>query len=340
MVAHQKGPKIALIALTYNGAPFVVPLVSSLLAQTYEDFEIVFIDNDSSDDTVDRIRHTLGSDAHVIVNPTNLGCASGYNIGAAACPSAEVLCFLNQDLVLDPDYCRMVACRFAQDPGLGAIQPLVRWMRDPRLIENCGHTIDRWMTARTVAHGIAEDQMPSIPGEILFTLTAPAIRRTFFDLVGGFDDDLGIYYEDTDLALRIWEAGGRICLERDVVVYHVQEGSSRWFPDEWRAYLWTKNRIRLLWKHADDTAGYLRAASVTLGASVAMPLLLIFGPPQGRAVARALVWNVTHWHSTWLARQQLRTIKRHSIAELQRQGVLRPSEGMLPLVSRAFLGQG
>lgn len=330
-------PTVGLVVLTYNGAPYVDALAYSIMEQTSPPLRIVVVDNASHDDTVDRIRTNLhGRRMQLVVNDSNYGCARGYNIGACLCDDVDVLCFLNQDIVLHRDYCATVARRFAAEPGLTALQPLVISARNRELVENCGHTIDAWLTTRTVAHFAPLVPAPQVPEGILFTLTAPAVRRSTFRALGGFDEDLFIYYEDTDLALRIWANGGRVGFEPGAVVWHVQEGSSRAFADDWRTYLWVRNRIRLLWKHAQGPSGYVRAGVVVVVALGAMLALLPIRPRDAVAVGRALGWNILHCRSTWAARRSLMRVRVRSMQDLRSCGVLRKSEGLLPLVRRGL----
>ncbi|MHB8312307.1 MAG: glycosyltransferase family 2 protein [Candidatus Dormibacteria bacterium] len=338
-MSSDKTLTLALVVLTYQGAPFLERLLPSILAQTYDSYEIVVVDNASTDGTIDCIARTLGTRAQVVANTTNLGCATGYNLGAAACPNADVICFLNQDIVLHADYCDAIARRFRDEPRTAAVQPLVMCLDKPQLVENCGHTTDAWLTTRTIGHMEAYGEF-AIPRGLMFTLTAPAIRRTWFDRLGGFDDCLFIYYEDTDLSLRIWEAGGRVVFDPLAVVEHVQEGSSRAFPDKWRAYLWTRNRLRLLWKHADSRGGYARAIIATLGAVAIVPALLLRHPRKGVAVgvARGVAWNVLRWKATRGAHRQMQAGTRRSMDELAAAGVLRASEGVLPALRRVLSG--
>jgi hypothetical protein len=275
----------------------------------------------------------LGAQVQIISNPTNLGCATGYNIGAAACTDEDILCFLNQDIVLDPDYCTAIAARLAADPGAVALQPMVQCLGNPSLVENCGHTADVWLTTRTVGHLMAPHTF-DVPTGLLFTLTAPAVRRKWFEMLGGFDESLFIYYEDTDLSLRIWEAGGRVVFEPHALVEHQQEGSSSAFTDEWRTFLWARNRVQLLWKHARCPSDYARALLVTGAVLTILPILTMLRPRIGMAVTRGLGTALVRLPK--IQRDKRKVPARQTFTALRDAGVLRPSDGVLNLLRRAF----
>ena len=333
MESDGKGLSIALIVLTYQGVPFLDRLLPSLLSQTYPHSRIVVVDNGSTDGTVEQVNRTLGAQANIISNSTNLGCATGYNIGAAACPDEDILCFLNQDIVLDPNYCRAIAAKLGADPEAVAVQPMVHCLGNPYLVENCGHTADVWLTTRTIGHLMAPRTF-EVPTGLLFTLTAPAIRREWFEKLHGFDEPLFIYYEDTDLSLRIWEAGGRVVFEPLAHVEHLQEGSSSAFPDEWRAFLWARNRVQLLWKHAGSPSDYARALLVTGAGLTALPLLVLVRPRIGVAISRGLWAALVRLPN--IQRDKSNAPMRQTLTTLCEAGVLRPSDGVLTVLRRAF----
>ena len=324
---------VALIVLTYQGKPFLQRLLPSLLNQTYSNYHIVIVDNASTDGTIDYITDTIGSKAEIVANVSNLGCAAGYNIGAAACPNDDILCFLNQDIVLAPDYCKAIVSRFTIELDAVAVQPMVQYLDNPDLIENCGHTADVWLNTRPVGHLLPAGSF-DVPMGLLFTLTAPAIRRAWFEFLGGFDESLFIYYEDTDLSLRIWEAGGRVVFEQQAIVQHLQEGSASQFPDEWRSFLWARNRLQLLWKHSRRPDEYARAALFTGGAFTLVPLLVLLRPQVGIAVARGLAVALTRCAVN--RHKPMKRVPSDTLTVLRRAGVLRPSDGIPSVLRRAL----
>jgi GT2 family glycosyltransferase len=173
-----------------------------------------------------------------------------------------------------------------------------------------------------------------IPRGLLFTLTAPAVRQKWFEKLSGFDESLFIYYEDTDLSLRIWAAGGRVDFERSALVEHHQEGSSSAFPDDWRAFLWARNRVQLLWKHAGCPSDYGRALLVTGAAMAVLPLLGLLRPRIGIAVARGL--GAALFRLLTIQQSKKNATIRLTLTGLREADVLRSSDGVLTVLRRAF----
>jgi GT2 family glycosyltransferase len=315
--------------------PFIDAHLQSLRAQHYPNTTIVVVDNGSRDGTTERLSLILPEDATLIKNPDNLGCAAGYNQGADACGRADIVCFLNQDTVLQPDFCSAIVARFVADHGCVAIQPLVKFLSNPQVVENCGHVVDAWMTTATVGHRMPYGSM-RIPYGLMFTLTAPAIRRTEFGRLGGFDESLFVYYEDTDLSLRIWQSGGRVAFEPSAVVYHVQAGSKEYFSDAWRSFLYARNRIRLLWKHGDGLTGRARAVAALAGGMGIGLVLLPVEPSKGLAILRAVGWNIRHVRANESARRSVQKDRSYALSSLVKAGVVGRPRGPMRVLARAI----
>jgi GT2 family glycosyltransferase len=330
-------PKVQLVVLTYNGAAYVPDLIHSIRGQDYSRIGLTVVDNGSSDATLDVLRELLEDEDELIVNTGNLGCARGYNAGAKTAGSADVLCFLNQDIVLDSHYCSAMVDRFQEDPSVWALQPLVRYLDRPHIVENCGHTVDEWIATSTVGHGKPLTEL-TVPKRIMLTLTAPAVRGHVFRQLGGFDEALFIYYEDTDFSLRIWKAGGRIAYAPRAVVDHVQAASAAHEPDAWHAFLYARNRVRLLWKHADSPGGLGRLAAAICGGAGIASVLLPFRPAVARSIFRGLGWNLSHWRDNEAQRRTLK-LQPTRTRDLIHQGTMTPSGGPAASARKALLGR-
>lgn len=312
-------PRVALVVLTYNGRECLPDLLASIGAQSYNKVDVVFVDNASTDGTLSYLLNHCPDCMRIIRNDTNLGCAAGWNIGARHCRQADILCLLNQDLVLHPRYAQEIADAFRRDTSTGAVQPLVLWKDDPSLVENCGHSADAYFNTTPLGHMVPFVDA-NIPQHQLFTLTAPGIDRRLFDHLGGLDEALFIYYEDTDFSIRIWRAGKAVRFAGSAVVYHSREAASRMMPTHRMAFLFGRNRLRLLWKNSDDWRDVLRLMAVGAGMVLAGCAGAVRSGEHGRALLQGVSWNLVHATSNARARSTTKrltdevawaTVKRH-----------------------------
>lgn len=313
---------VGIIILTLNGSRFISPLARSIFAQTHPVNKIVVVDNGSDDDTVDMIKeHFLPLGSNIVLNEKNTGCARGYNQGAKHCWDLDIVIFLNQDVILDSKYLESVLYSF-RSLDIVAVQPLVLYYDRPDVIENCGHSCDMWMSTQTIAHKILVD-LASLPsGGALFTLTAPAIRTGAFRKEDGFDEHLFVYYEDTDLSLRLLRRGGRIAFAPNAIVYHDTESASKLFPSAWKRFLWTRNRLLVLWRHSSGIAGALRSTAAILILLAYGSYLVVIDPAEGIAILRGVVAALRDVKRILLQRRKDKKIYGFRLSELGGSGAI------------------
>jgi GT2 family glycosyltransferase len=126
----MKRLRFSIVSLNYNGRKILGPLLdahlSSLLNTAYNDFEILFVDNGSTDDSVDYVR-TNFSDERLKIVPLekNYGYAKGNNLALKFVdPSTDIVVFINNDTIVTKDWLTRLADAF-NDPEVGIAQPLI-----------------------------------------------------------------------------------------------------------------------------------------------------------------------------------------------------------------------
>jgi O-antigen biosynthesis protein len=95
-------PRVSLITVNYNGKHFLKPLLDSLLQQTYPSIEIVVVDNDSHDGSVEWLKENYPQIV-IVPNKENLGFAGGNNSALPHC-TGEWIGLINNDMIADPQY--------------------------------------------------------------------------------------------------------------------------------------------------------------------------------------------------------------------------------------------
>src|ERR1051325_7899129 len=83
-------PHVTVLMAVYNGAPFLAKAIDSILAQTYEDFELLVVDDRSTDATPDIVRSYGDRCVRTVRNPQNIGLARSLNVGLAEARGALV----------------------------------------------------------------------------------------------------------------------------------------------------------------------------------------------------------------------------------------------------------
>ncbi|MDP2918289.1 MAG: glycosyltransferase, partial [bacterium] len=120
---------VSISLLTYNGSRFIENCLKSVLAQTHSKIELLIIDNASQDKTVAEAQDIISKEnpkfpVRVIQNGKNLGFSGGHNLGIRE-SRGELILFLNQDVVLAPDFVEKAVDFFQKnkDEKIGVLQP-------------------------------------------------------------------------------------------------------------------------------------------------------------------------------------------------------------------------
>jgi len=219
-------PKVSVIVLNYNGKKFVKNCLMSLLSTNYPNFEVLFIDNASTDGSceyLEREIERLGlSNFKVIRLDKNYGFAKGNNIGISLSdPSSELIVLLNNDTEVEPDWLEKLVAFMEEHKDVGIAQCKLRWLKNRRLIDSAGGLIDYIGRVLIIGSGEPDDERFSKPYEIFYAQGAAiVIRRSLLRKIGLLDEDYFINYEETDLCWRAWLNGARVALVPNSVVYH------------------------------------------------------------------------------------------------------------------------
>jgi GT2 family glycosyltransferase len=239
MLQKRKDKKLTVSLVTFNGARHLPFCLQSIRAQTFQDFDVVILDNHSSDDTREVISHVYPS-AHLIMREKNSGFSGGHN-SVISQTITPYVCVLNQDVVLDPDYFYHCMQWMESLPYCGAVQGMLLRVKElthhPQSdrIDSCGITLHPLFqhiasldeNKLKYAH-TKEQHVFGVTG------TAPlyrmqAIKECAVTLDGKteyFDEDFFMYKEDVDLAYRLHGRGWQSWCVPRAVAYHIRTAKS------------------------------------------------------------------------------------------------------------------
>ncbi len=182
------------------------------------DCQILVVDNGSSDESISYLRSNF-SEVRIISLKENFGFAKGMNIGIREAKS-DIIIGLNNDIIVEENFIAPLMSHFSNDANLFAVAAkMLLWDRKTL---NFGRAVGRFRC------GIFRRKFeePSIPTNTLYACGgAFAADKNKFLALGGFDEDMIVYWEDLDICYRAWKQGWRTIYEPNSIVYHKKHGT-------------------------------------------------------------------------------------------------------------------
>jgi GT2 family glycosyltransferase/glycosyltransferase involved in cell wall biosynthesis len=236
-------PRISIIIITYNNLDYNRLCLESIYRNTiYPDFEIIVVDNASTDGTPEFLRSFAEShpDIRVILNDANEGFAAGNNRGIGAA-SGEYIVLLNNDTVVTRGWlCRLIYHLGKKEVGM--VGPVTNWSGNESRIPVDYTDISQMETFAQKYTRSNEGQTFSIRMLALFCV---ALRRSVVDEIGLLDERFGIgMFEDDDYSRRIREKGYEIICAEDVFIHHWGRASFSRMDESEYYRLFDENRLK------------------------------------------------------------------------------------------------
>lgn len=238
-------PLVSIIILNWNGKEHIGECLSSVLASNYPTFEIIVVDNASTDGSIDIIKQT--EKVILIQNQCNAGFAAGNNIGFSAAKGKYVVT-LNNDTTVEPDWLNEPVRRFENEEKTGLISCRQMDYYKRELINGLYHYPDEKLLFRSKGFGEKLNHEHLKAGYVISANGASSIfRKEMLDSIGGFDERFFAYHEDCDIGMRAFLAGWNCLYVPEAVIYH-KEGASFKKKNNTFNYYFHRNRFWFLYK--------------------------------------------------------------------------------------------
>jgi hypothetical protein len=239
-------PKVSIIVLNWNGRDDTLACLASLSRIAYPAYEIVVVDNGSSDDSVSAVRAAFPN-AALIEAGENLGYVGGNNVGLekARAAHADYALLLNNDTEVAPDFLSLLVSAAEADPRIGIVGPTIYYFAEPDRVWSAGGAID-WTRGCTWMVGLNEvdrGQFGAAPRPMDFvTGCALLIKMEAVNRIGTLDPRFFAYYEETEWCVRASRAGYKILHVPTAKLWHKISLTAREVSPAVQYYM-TRNRL-------------------------------------------------------------------------------------------------
>ncbi len=289
--------------------------MEAVTATDYPNFELIFVDDASSDGSLEEIRSSYGSNPRlkIVQNDKNLGAAATRNAGIQAA-SGELIAMLDIDARVHPNWLKELVELIESDPNVGAAQSKIVSF-DGRSIMCAGEKLIPYLGWPLLV-GFSDRDLLAYDRvtEILGSTCSLAFRREVANRIGNFDSKLlHVQFEDLDFSWRIWLAGYKVVLAPKSIVYH--EGS--WRPFDLRKYkrvnyVVQRNFIRVFLKNY-GTRNLAKYFAISMGGTSFRALYHLAkkkDPYPILGFVRAAMWNLAYVRDTIVERNRIQRVVR------------------------------
>ena len=286
-------PAVSVVIVTWNGRALLETCLPSVVATTFPSFEVIVVDNGSSDGTAQWLEQSH-PDVRVVALPDNRGFCGGNNAGIEAARGRYVV-LLNNDVEVTEGWLDPLVRWMDTHPDTAAVQPkLLRYdvRRQFEYAGAAGGFLDAHgypFTRGRIFGRLERDEGQYDHPQRIFWATGAALvlRRAALDAVGLLDERFFMHMEEIDLCWRLQRAGFSIYAVPESVVYHIG-GASLPQGNARKTYFNFRNNLLLLYKNLPPSA-WLRVFTrrLVLDAAALARFAALGSWGEVRAVARA-----------------------------------------------------
>ncbi len=320
----------SIIILNHNGQTYLGKILEGCLESVfntnYENFEVIFVDNASTDGSVALVKKKFAAkkELRVIQNEENLGFSEGNNVGIRNA-RGEYVVLLNNDTKVDPDWIGELV-KAIQPSEIGAAQCKILLLNNPKLMDCAGGFVDYYGYHHYEIGYKEEAEKYNSVYEIFYAKGAGMmIKKNVLRNAGLFDPEIFMYYDETDLCWRIRLNGFKVIFVPKSLVYHLGGATASSFQERMRVYFSTRNHLLMILKNF-DARNMLKVFVVSLiwefrnvGKFVLKGNLEFI-----LATVEGLLWNLFKLRSTWEKRQIAQNFVRKVSDKSIRRIMLKP----------------
>lgn len=239
--------EVSVVIPNFNGIAFLDSVLGSLEGQTLKNFEVIFVDNGSSDGSCSFVAGNYPW-VHIIELPENFGFCRAVNEGIRAAKAPYVL-LLNNDTEVREDFVEQMLAAIRRHKNAFSCSARMIQYHDRDRLDDAGNFYCAlgWPYARGKGKDIGLYQKE----EKIFSSCGGAsiYRKKILDKIGYFDEEHFAYLEDVDIGYRARIYGYENWYAPEAVVYHVGSGTSGSRYNHFKTRYSSRNNIYLIYKN-------------------------------------------------------------------------------------------
>jgi GT2 family glycosyltransferase len=316
-------PSVSIVIVNFNGRELLQQCLRTLLNTKYLNYDVVVVDNASTDGSAKETEASFGSDSRIKIvrNRENVGHAEGCNIGARM-TDGQYIAFLDSDIEFEAeDWLWELVKVMENDNSVGLAQAKIVLAENKHRLDYVCEAVDALGTW-AANYGSKEARIKEKFEILAASSGCSIIRRKVFNQAGSFDADYFIYDDDTDLSLRVRLLGHRILFVPSAVVIH-RGGILRGVSGR-MLYHSSKNRIHTAIKNYELKNMWWRFSFLTFFTfMVSVGFFATKKHEEAKATMRGLTSTIKGFRKIWTKRLLFQAKRKIRDSELVDKGLVR-----------------
>ena len=251
-------PKVAVIIVTWNKQDCVIALLTSLKRLDYDNYDVIVIDNASTDGSVEAIKMQF-PEVQIICNSENLGGTGGFNSGlrcAVAKEEYRYLWLLDNDVLVDEGALRQLVTVLDSDRSIGLAGSAMYDLTQPQRLVEIGNFLNLkrgilWGNKRFAASSEIDRDVYLVDSVSACSL---CVSVEALKTVGIWDEAFFLYCDDVDWNIRFKKRGYKIAAVPKSIIWHLPWEFKAGFNSSYYA---GRNMLYLMNKHLEGELRYL-----------------------------------------------------------------------------------
>ena len=213
--------KATVVIPNLNGAGWLKDSIESVWAQTMQDFELIVVDNGSTDESLEIARSYQGRPGYILIeNKANTGFSYAVNQGIRMA-KGEYVALFNNDAFAEPDWLENLIAAAEQDPKIFGVSSLMIRHFERELADDAGDYVTLLGFACKRGDGLRWQRYLK-PGRVFSACGGAALyRKSILDEIGLFDENFFAYFEDVDISWRANSLGYKNVYCPTARCYHI-----------------------------------------------------------------------------------------------------------------------
>ncbi|MBI3623769.1 glycosyltransferase family 2 protein [Candidatus Pacearchaeota archaeon] len=221
----NKQPKVSIVFVNWNGKKYTFDLAESLKKINYNNYDIIIVDNASTDGSQKEIKRKYGKNVTLIENKENTGLAEGTNIGLreGLKRGSKYILTMNNDMIVKPNFLDILVNSMEEHPEVAVSAPLIYYMYPKNLIwcAGCKYTIRGFKPLYQGKKDTGNLEEKYVDGcDCVLMMRSKILEKDCL-----LDKDFFVIHEFTEWCLRITNKGYKCLFVPESKVWHKVEAS-------------------------------------------------------------------------------------------------------------------